>query len=540
MNISELIYKQADLFPNKTAIMMPHKLGRKYEYTSLSFTEFKTRSIQYSLGFKRNGIKKGMKVLMFVKPSLDFPIITFSLFKIGAIPIFIDPGMGRKNIFKAIEHMQPDAMVSIPKVHLLSKVFKSVFKNIKYKFTTGNSTSSALSIIPWRTINVPEVNKEVENINDHDLAAILFTSGGTGTPKGVEYTHHIFATQTLMLQKLFNLTESDIDLPGFPLFSLFTMSMGMTSVIPDMDPSRPAKVKAKNLVQNILDQKATFIAGSPAIWERVGEYCLKKSIKLESVKYLVMFGAPVSPDIHKMWSKILPNGTTYTPYGATECLPISCISGRELEGSKTDSNLLGQGTCIGRPLEQVQIKVIKQTDNLIKNVSNLVEMDPWNIGEIIVKSEVATKAYFNAKEKTEFTKIPDGDSFWHRMGDMGYIDSDGALWFCGRCAHKVIIEGKIHSPIQSEAIFNKDPNVKRSALIPYNNKSAIIIEPAQSFQRFFLFNRKLRKQLLNLSQSHKKTQHVTNVFFKKSFPVDVRHNIKIDRIKLKNEFGGHS
>jgi olefin beta-lactone synthetase len=540
MNIAQLIYKQADLFPDKDAIMMPMKQSNHYTYQSLTFSEFKQRSLQYSQGFKENGIKKGMKVLMFVKPSLDFPVITFALFQIGAVPIFIDPGMGKKNLFKAIEHMQPDAMIAIPKVHLISKIYRSIFKNIKIRFTTGEKSSSAISVLPFRNYTLNDNDTELEEINDHDLAAILFTSGGTGTPKGVEYTHHIFATQTMMLKKLFNLNHNDIDLPGFPLFSLFTMSMGMTSVIPDMDPSKPAKVIAKNIIENIQDQNTTFIAGSPAIWERVGLYCQKNNIKLHSVKYLVMFGAPVSPSIHKMWKEILPNGTTYTPYGATECLPISCISGKELEGPKTENNNSGEGTCIGQPLENVQIRVIKQCDGKIENIEDTVQLEDYQIGEIIVKSEVATQSYYKADKQTEMAKIKDDGSFWHRMGDMGYQDSDKNLWFCGRCSHKVIIEGKIHSPIQSEAIFNTQSEVRRSALIPFKDKSAIIIEPINSFKRFPLFNNKLKRQLIELSKKHDKTKHVSEVFFKKSFPVDVRHNIKIDRVKLMNEFGGFS
>jgi olefin beta-lactone synthetase len=536
VNIAELINDQVKAFPHKAAVVMPKRVKSSYLYDQLTFTEFQSRSLKYSQGFQDNGITKGMKVLMFVSPSIDFSVITFSLFQIGAVPIFIDPGMGRKNLLKAIKSIQPEAMIAIPKVHFLRKFFPKVFNSLKFSFTTGAHSSNAKSILPWRNVPLKTGLLKDVLINDNDLAAILFTSGGTGTPKGVEYSHHIFAKQTNMLQELFDLKPTEIDLPGFPLFSLFTISMGMTSVIPDMDPSKPAKVNPKKIIQNIIDKKTTFIAGSPAIWDKVGQYCIKKNIKLPTVKYLVMFGAPVSPKIHKMWKNILVNGTTYTPYGATECLPITCISGTQLEGYKTKENIAGAGTCVGKPVQNVNIKIIHQSDNVIESINDTHDTEKYEIGEIIVQSEVATRSYFNLPSQTKMAKIKDNENFWHRMGDLGYFDEEGNIWFCGRCSHKVMIAGEIHSPIQSEAIFNNDPQVKRSALIPYGEFSAIVIEPQSLLKSYRLFNHSFKNHLLKLAIQHSKTNHIKKIFFKKEFPVDIRHNIKIDRIKLKKEF----
>lgn len=537
MNISDLIKKQAKAHPNKDAVVHPIKKGNQYLYPSLTFKEFETRSNEYAQGFIKNNIKPGMKVLMFVKPSLDFSVITFALFKVGAVPIFIDPGMGRKNLFKAIQGIKPKAMVAIPQVYYLKKFFSKVFKSVEIEFTTQKSAFvKAINIQEMRGQEIDQKLLDSIEVKGSDLAAILFTSGGTGSPKGVEYTHDIFATQTHMLQELFNLGVEDVDLPGFPLFALFTMSMGMTSVIPDMDPSKPAKVVPKKVIQNILDKKATFVAGSPAIWDKVGQYCQKYKITLPSVKYLVMFGAPVSPRIHQMWKEILPNGTTYTPYGATECLPVSCISGKELEGDKESRSLNGEGTCIGKPLRGVDIKIIKQNDGVINTIEKASQCAPYEIGEIIIQSPTATRSYHQLPEKTAMAKIMDGEDFWHRMGDLGYLDKDGNLWFCGRCNHKVVINGEIYSPIQSEAIINSVEGISRSALIPYENSSAIVVEPIHGYSAIPGFNQSLKSSVIARAKEHPKTGHIKQVFVKRHFPVDVRHNIKIDRKKLKEEF----
>ena len=219
------------------------------------------------------------------------------------------------------------------------------------------------------------------------MAAILFTSGGTGRPKGVVYTHKIYTEQTRLLQELFNLTDSEIDLPCFPLFSLFTLCMGMTSCIPDMNPSQPAKADPQQLIQNIMDNKVTFMAGSPAIWEALGKYCEKNKITLPSVKYLVMFGAPVRNKLHKRFSKILPNGTTYTPYGATESLPVANISGKIILEQTAALTEQGKGTCVGVPVPGVEVSIIEISDDIIENISKAKILKPYEIGEIIVKGD---------------------------------------------------------------------------------------------------------------------------------------------------------
>ncbi|WP_127715928.1 fatty acid CoA ligase family protein [Halobacteriovorax sp. HLS] len=532
MNIADILIEQANRNPNKIAIKAPIKQlkDNSYIYESLTFSELIAKAQSIANGLLEMGLKKGDKTLVFVRPGLDFPAITFALFATGIVPVFIDPGMGRKNLLKCIEQVKPVGLIAVPEVHILRLVFRKKFKSVKHFVTTGKlrwssmKTLRALTTYPAKNFETPK--------NDDDLAAILFTSGGTGSPKGVEYTHKIFTTQTKMLQKMFSLTESDIDIPGFPLFALFTMAMGMTSCIPDMNPSKPASADPKKLIHNINDNRATFVAGSPAIWERVGKYCEQNKLTLPSVKYLVMFGAPVSLKIHEQFSKILTNGTTYTPYGATESLPVACISGKEILEKYAQRNKEGKGTCLGPAVAGCEIKIIKITDAPIESVDQMHELPINEIGEIIVKGDTVTKSYFDLADKTKEAKIYDTDSLWHRIGDIGYLDEDNNLWFCGRKTHRVETQKELISSIQAEAIFNNHEKVKRSALVgigPFGaQKPGIVIELNDSK----VDKNQLKQELKSLGKKYSHTQDIEDFWFHPSFPVDVRHNIKIDRVKL--------
>lgn len=540
MNIAHRLTENAKKFPDKKAVVFPrfNKKNKHYEYESLTFRELDMRSNKFATALSKMGLKKGDRTLLFLRPSLDFSAMTFALFKLGVVPVFIDPGMGRKNLLTCIKDCAPVALIAEKEVHIARMIFRSAFKSVKFNVTNGKRTWGKMqSISKMKEEKVQTFKSEV--FTPSDTAAILFTSGGTGSPKGVVYSHFIFDQQTSILQELYGLGENDIDLPGFPLFSLFTVAMGMTSCIPDMDPSKPGSCDPAKLYQNIIDNKPTFVAGSPAIWERVADYCLEKGLSLPSVKYVVMFGAPVSVMIHRKFKGLLPNGTTYTPYGATEALPVSNISGDFILKHTAHLTENGKGTCIGKAVPGSDVKIIKITDQALEKISDAKILSPNEIGEIIVKGPTVTREYLDLPDKTREAKISDGDFFWHRMGDIGFIDTEEQIWFLGRKAHRVETTEGLMTPISCEAIFNKHPAVRRSALVGLGELGkqtpAIVIERKDGQ---FLSGKErsiFESELLSLSKKFPHTAKIQKIYLSKHFPVDVRHNIKIDRTKLKEE-----
>lgn len=530
MNIACRISEKSKLIGSKKSVVFSQrKSDGSYTYPFYTFKEFEEKSNQFANKLVRSGVKPGMRTLLFVKPCLDFSVITFALFKIGAVPILIDPGMGLKNLLASIKQVKPEAMVSVGVVHWIRRFKPRPFRNVKVKIS--------LSPVGFRTKhlydNLESESKEftIYAAKDSDPSAILFTSGGTGIPKGVLYTHGVLNAQTDALQEMFALNESHSDLPGFPLFALFTLAMGMTSVVPDMDPTKPAQCHPERIVRNIQDNKITFVAGSPSIWEKVGKYCLAHNIQLDSVKQVVMFGAPVRSEIHEMFQKILTQGDTYTPYGATESLPVCFISGKEILRDTAILTHSGAGTCVGQAAPGIEIKIIKASD--IPEVC-FIELETGGIGEILVSGKQVTSGYFEMPHEDQKSKILMNQTLWHRIGDMGYVDQNQNLWFLGRKAHRVIMpNGETLLPIRVEAIFNQHPEVKRTALIHLFMNDEVA--PALAIERHdckTCMSASFKLELETLAQSSPYTQMIQKFFLHASFPVDVRHNIKIDRSKL--------
>jgi acyl-CoA synthetase (AMP-forming)/AMP-acid ligase II len=350
----------------------------------------------------------------------------------------------------------------------------------------------------------------------------------------VQYTHGVFNAQLRMIRDFYQIGPGEIDQPGFPLFGLFATALGAKAIIPDMDPSRPAQLAPAKFVASIQEHQVSYSFGSPAIWNVVSNYCIARGLSLP-IKKILMAGAPVSGElIERVASVMDPDGEIHTPYGATESLPIVNMTGQEILETTWQQTREGRGTCIGRPLPGIEIRIIRPQDGRIALWQETEEAVVGEIGEIVVQGEVVTRCYDNNENETLNAKIfdPENGSFWHRMGDMGYLDEEGRLWFCGRKAHRVLSENGPMYTICCEAIFNEHPRIRRSALVgigqPGHQQPVLIAESRAKGKEAV----QLLEELRHLGGSSDLTCSISHFLLHPDFPVDIRHNAKIFREKL--------
>jgi acyl-CoA synthetase (AMP-forming)/AMP-acid ligase II len=526
-NIARTLADVAARFPDRTGLIVPAGKG----YRRWSFAELLAASGRYANVLAGRGVKRGERVMLMVRPSMEFVCLTFALFRMGAVVILIDPGMGYRNLLRCIESVEPAVFIGIAKAHLFKALFPQPFRTVRTSFWVGPLAPPWVPSLDRLAAKAAADQAMVEAARD-ELAAIIFTTGSTGPPKGVQYTHGIFQAQLQYIRNYYRITAYDRDQPAFPLFALFSTALGACAVIPDMDPTRPARVDPQRFVRTIAAHDVTYSFGSPAIWNVVSRYCLERKMTL-GVKKVLMAGAPVSGELVERVKKILPpDGEVYTPYGATESLPIASISGTEILAETWPLTRKGRGTCVGRPLPGIEIRIMATVEGSVKELARASFLPPGEIGEIIVRGDVVTRSYDHNERENELAKISDGDRFWHRMGDMGYFDGQGRLWFCGRKAHRVLTGSAILYSVCCEAIFNEHPAVFRSALVgvgrPSGQVPVIIVEPRAPIGNAPSFFAALRQ----LARANPVTQHIDTFLIHKSFPVDIRHNAKIFREKL--------
>ncbi|MEE2924472.1 MAG: fatty acid CoA ligase family protein [bacterium] len=545
INIARYLPIRAKESPNAKAVILPTNTrteGRR-NYISLTFQQLEWESNRLAIGLNKLGLKKGSKVLLMVPPGLDFVALSFALFKLGVIPVLIDPGMGKQNLLNCIEAVKPEAMIAIPKAHIARLIFRKRFQSVKLLITVGTRLWGGYSLSEIRSLAdklQPSRKKEFDFVHTKgsDTAAIVFTTGSTGPPKGVVYFHSQMEGQVESIKQEFDITSADVDFPIFPLFVLFSTAWGIPAVLPNMDPTKPSQVKPQLLLEGIEDHGVTMSIGSPAVFKVLGNYCDKNKVKIDSLRRILMVGAPVPPELHSTFKRVLADkADTFTPYGATEALPIANISGSEVLSSTAQDSLTGKGTCVGRPFPGVTIKVIPIHDNIYENFCDSMALEPNQIGEVCVNGPMVTEEYYNRSDATSLAKMKSNKGTWHRMGDLGYIDDQGRLWFCGRKSHRVTSSEGVFFPVPIESVFNQHQLIRRSALVgvgPYGNqKMILILEPnLKNLLRDKTMQKEVIRELLELASPYDSASKVSNFLWHECLPTDIRHNAKIFREKL--------
>ena len=539
-NIAAALTKMAVSMPDATAIYYPK--GRApdgtWRYETTTYAELDRASDLIACGLHQVGIGPGTRAVLMVKPSMEFFALTFALFKAAVIPVMVDPGMGIKNLKTCLAEAAPQAFIGIPKAHVARLILGWGRPTVERTVTVGRRLFwGGHTLEQLRALGEAHLDSyQAPGVDPKDTAAILFTSGSTGVPKGAVYSHGNFCAQVDLIRDTYDIQPGEIDLPTFPLFALFDPALGMSTVLPDMDFANPGTVEPRNLVEPIQQFNITNMFGSPAVMRKLGLYGKAQDVKLPSLRRVISAGAPVpSATLQKVADLLSEDAQIFTPYGATESLPVASIGSKEILGETAAATDQGKGVCVGRPVEGVEVQVIGIDDDPIAAWSDDLVVPAGTIGEFVVKGPQVTQSYFNRDAATAGAKITDGDTKRHRMGDLGYVDEEGRLWFCGRKGHRVILEdGDTMFTICCEAVFNTHPKVFRTALVGVRRAGkvepvlCVELEAAEKGTR----REDVRDELRAIGESFDHTRGITTFLFHDAFPVDIRHNSKIFREEL--------
>ncbi len=447
--------------------------------------------------------------------------------------------MGRKNLVRCLEQSEPDGFIAIPAAQIIRFLLRKRFPKAEFLVTVG----ATMGILPRPTLSdlkqTPAADFRPVDVTLDSPAAVIFTTGSTGPPKGVLYTQRTFNSQVDQLVSHYGIQPGGRDLSGFPLFGLFNAVMGTTTVIPDMDPTRPADVDPPRLLDAIDQWQINQAFGSPALWTAVGRYATRHQRRVPSLKRVLSAGAPVPPRVlETMRGVIADDGQMFTPYGATEALPVASIESREILQETADACRQGKGTCVGHRFKGIEWKIIQIDDGPLEHIDLVRPLANGQIGELMVAGDVVTRQYVTRLDQNPLHKVQDGDRTWHRMGDVGYLDDQDRFWCCGRKSHRVVNGSRTYFTEPCEAIFNTHPHVYRSALVGVGIQGqqmpVVIVEPWPEHRpRDSQATASLLEQLAKLGKQHLVTDAIEHfLVYPKRLPTDIRHNSKIFREQL--------
>ncbi len=565
-NVADRLAATARTMPDVVAVASAAPGG----YATCTFRQLDDDANALARGLVDLGVAPGVRIVLLVKPGGEFVRLVFALLRCGAVTVLVDPGMGRKHLVNCVAATDPNGFVAVSAAQAVRSVLRRRFPEARLNVTVGRRWYWGGATYAQLLKRGRQSTAVLPTTYADDPAAIIFTSGSTGPPKGVLYTHRMFDTQASEIQRAYDLRPGVVDLACFALFGLFNSAMGVTTVFPEMDFSRPAAADPRKLLTAANDWQVTQAFASPAVWDTLSRHCETTGDSIPTLRKVLSCGAPVPANVlRRTLAMVHPDAQMHTPYGATEALPVATIEAREVLDETAAETNEGAGVCVGRRFDTIEWRVIRINDELIATIDDAEELPAGEIGELIVRGpqvspqymvdftrraegvgplDAATKQGARALRSpaNSLAKIRDGDASWHRMGDVGYLDDAGRFWYCGRKSQRVVTCRDTLYTECCEAVFNRHPAVRRCAIVGDGAKGCaapvVVVESmhpqltgrrtGKLADRELIAWEQLVAELLELGVEYPHTASIGQFLLHPSLPVDVRHNAKINREQL--------
>jgi olefin beta-lactone synthetase len=407
-----------------------------------TFGELTDRVARLGGGLRSRGFGTGDRAMLFVPMSADLYVALLGVLHAGGVAVFLDAWADRARLQVAVDAAAPRAFIGTPRAHLL-RLMSASLRRIPLRFVAGRG--------PLALSRIAGPAGPAIAVAGGAHALITFTTGSTGRPKAAARSHDFLWAQHQVLARHLALRENDIDMPTLPVFVLNNLALGVTTVLPDFDPRRPADIDPAAVLRQMQDERVTTTSGSPAFYERLVAHARTRAQRIP-VRALFTGGAPVFPPLARALDTAV-DGEVHVLYGSTEAEPVASIPAAELARLSDAPDAVG--VCAGCPVDEVDVRVIRVVEGPV-STAQLAALDARQAngtatGEIIVAGEHVLRGYLNDPEAEALAKIPDGERVWHRTGDGGRIDAEGRLWLLGRVAQRVDRRDGTWWPMAAEA-----------------------------------------------------------------------------------------
>jgi acyl-coenzyme A synthetase/AMP-(fatty) acid ligase/pimeloyl-ACP methyl ester carboxylesterase len=488
----------------------------------VSFGLLQRRVAELAAGLAAAGVRAGDRVALLVPPGADLTATVYACWRVGAVIVVADPGLGARGLARALRGTGPKHVIGVPRGLLLARALGVPGRRI---------VAGPVAPLTRRLLGVTHGLAELTRAGrgrgiPADPApdaecAVVFTSGATGPAKGVVYRHHQVRAQLEMLRDAFRLTAADRLVAAFPPFALYGPALGITSVVPDV--GAPGRLTATALAQAVDAAAATVVFASPAALHAVVATAdtlgPRHRTALGRVRLVVSAGAPVPASLLHELSAVLPTAQLHTPYGMTEALPVTDITLAEIDAAG-----VGDGVCVGRPLPGVDIRI----SPLAHDGAAVGPLTSASLvtGEISVRGP-HLKDRYDQQWATEHDSSRDAGR--HRTGDVGHLDEQGRLWVEGRLGHVIAHASGPVTPVGIEQRVLRLAPVRAAAAVgvgPRGTQQVVVVVTGDRGQR------PLASASLAAEVRAAAGIEVAAVLLTDALPVDIRHASKIDRVRV--------
>jgi acyl-CoA synthetase (AMP-forming)/AMP-acid ligase II len=451
----------------EVALRVPDRPALVMESGAIPFGALRERIGRAAAGLRRLGLRAGDRAIVMIPMSIDLYVAMLALLEMGAVAVFVDPWIGRRQIASFAAFAEPRAWIGIPKSHLL-RLLDPRLRAIPIAVTTGRRLGPLPA--PWSLSGLEREagDGSMYPVSSGDPALITFTTGSSGEPKGTNRTHGFLLAQRAALAAEFPAREGDVEMTMFPVFALNNLAAGVPSIVPAMDFRHVDRIDAGRVLAQMRRHGVTTCTASPPFFDRLAA-ALETAAERPRLRRLLTGGAPVSDDQLRVWQRAFPETEILVAYGSTEAEPVAHLTAEELLAATNPDRPLAPGYCAGAPIGRLRAKVVRIHPEPIDLGAD--GWAPWElpageIGELVVAGEHVCRDYYRNPEAVKENKIRDGDDVWHRMGDTGSFDAAGRFWLAGRVHSTIHRSGAlVHPQLVEQAAKGDDPRLRRVAAV---------------------------------------------------------------------------
>jgi len=486
------------------------------------------RARALAAGFSRQGISAGDRVAVLVPPSADLLAVVYGLWRLGATVVVIDAAHKPPAMIRALRGARLDHIVAIrratPIVAAVRVPGVVIWRDRLAQLARESGGTVGTVGTAWEQVPDPDAD-----------AVIVFTSGATGAAKPVAYSWARLAATAEVLRAAYDFEASDVLVAAFAPWSVMGPLVGLPSVIPQMDASRPGSLTADALGSAVAQAGGTVMWASPAAVRSVlasapegSDERAELQERTRSLRLLLIAGAPVSRALIGEVTACWPDVDVRTPYGMTEVLPATDVRAAEIVAAEARGGVL-----VGRPLPGVEIAIAALDER--GEPGARLSADPGILGEVALRARHG-KSRYDARAFTE--RHAGRNPGWHRTGDVGRLDDQGRLRIEGRLAHVITTADGPLGPVSieqvlDEALVNDGVQAAAVGVGPSGAQVVVVVlAPATAKGR----RSRLRLAAPELVERVRASVPIAAaVLWRDAMPVDIRHGAKVDRGQLAQE-----
>ncbi|MBN1226991.1 MAG: AMP-binding protein [Deltaproteobacteria bacterium] len=498
--VYNVVRRNARCFPERPAWLEVSD-GRE-----ITFGRFKDMVDHLAKGLQDEGLKKGDRIGILGKNSLEYFLLYGAASALGLIVIAI-------NWRLSADEVENNLVDGAPRLVFADPEFQGLIEQLKAKLTSVekyyNLSEKQGSFEDFNRLLDNDADFEMEDVATDDGIVIIHTAAVEGKPRGAIVTHRNLLSATTQFGYLFNVHEKDVHLNILPLFHVGGLFIAATAFHAGAVNINVSKFDADQAVDLIQEKKVTMLFDFAPILASILDSQKKMG---KDIKTLRMVAGLDSPETIERYQRET-GGDFFVVYGQTEVSALVTISPyNEKPGSA------------GRPLPLADVRLFDDYDK---------EVEVGQIGEIVVRGPMVFKGYWNLPEETAYT-FREG---WHHTGDQGRFDEDGFLWYAGRKAEKELIKpgGENVYPAEVEKVILENPAVVRTVVfgVPDPKWKEAIKAVCELKEGSSLQPQELIDFVGERIARYKKPQYVE---FVKDLPL--LDDGSIDRLKVKEMYGG--